>query len=151
MSNKIARTILGLSVTLSWTTTTFAAEAEDVIKYRKGVMKSVGGHMAAAAQIVQGKVDFSDDLVYHAESIARSLRDAAKLFPEGSDFGETRALDAIWSQSADFKKVADDAGVAAKAFADVVNSGAKEDLPAKFKGLADACKACHKDFRKEEK
>lgn len=128
----------------------YAQDAEDIIKYRQGVMKSVGGHMAAAGLIVQGKVGFSDDLAQHAESIARSLSKAEALFPKGSDFGETRALDAVWKKPDDFKKVAARGGAAAAEFAKAAKAGDKTAMGAKFKDLGDACKACHKDYRKEE-
>lgn len=128
-----------------------AQDGEDIIKYRQGVMKSVGGHMAAAGLIVQGKVGFSDDLAQHADSIARSLSKVEALFPKGSDFGETRALDAIWKKPEDFKKAAHKGGAAAAEFAKAVKAGDKAAMAAKFKDLGEACKACHKDYREEDK
>jgi cytochrome c556 len=139
-----------LLIALVVTTTAIAAEAEDIIKYRQGVMKSVGGHMAAAAQIVRGKVEYADDLVYHAESIARAMQTVESLFPEDSDFGETRALDAIWYQAEKFKTVSDEARTATSAFRDTVKANDKAAFAAKFKLVTDSCKACHKDFRAEK-
>ncbi len=141
---------LCLLIAAVWTTTVVAAETEDIIKYRQGVMKSVGGHMAAAAQIVRGKVDYADDLVYHAESIARTMQTVESLFPKDTDFGETRALDAIWSQADKFKQVSDEARAATSAFRDTVKANDKAAFTAKFKTVADSCKACHKDFREKK-
>ena len=134
----------------TWLAGAVAAEPEDVIQYRQAVMKSVGGHMAAIAQIVRGKVDYPDDLLYHAESIAYSMKSAGALFPEDSDFGDTRALVEIWEQPAEFNQVLEDAGVASDAFLQAVKSGDQAALGTKFENLGDACKACHKDFREEE-
>lgn len=131
--------------------TAFAATEEDTIKYRQAVMKSVGGHMGAIAQIVRGKVDHKEDLAYHAEAISRAMDDVVKLFPKGSDFGETRALSAIWEKAADFKQKSEDSRSAAAAFAAAARSGSQSDIGPKFKGLADSCKACHKDYREEDK
>lgn len=131
-------------------TTAVAAETEDIIKYRQGVMKSVGGHMAAAAQIVRGKVDYADDLAYHAEAIARTMQTVETLFPKDTDFGETRALDAIWSRADKFKTVSDEARAATSAFRDAAKAADKAALAAKFKAVADSCKACHKDFREKK-
>ncbi len=139
--------LLGAAV---WTIIAVAAETEDIIKYRQGVMKSVGGHMAAAAQIVRGKVDYGDDLGYHAESIARTMQTVESLFPKDTDFGETRALDAIWSEPDKFKAVSDESRAATSAFHDAVKSSDKNAYAAKFKAVADACKACHKDFREKK-
>jgi cytochrome c556 len=141
---------IGIAAALAATGAARAQDPEDVIKYRKGVMSSVGGHMAAAALIVQGKVGFADDLPQHADSIARSMSKAEALFPKGSDFGETRALDAIWAKPDAFKKVSAKASSAAADFAKAVKAGDKAAMGAKLKDLGDACKACHKDFRKEE-
>ena len=44
-------------------TTAFAAEPEDIIKYRQTVMKANGAHMAAAGAIINGKVDFFFELL----------------------------------------------------------------------------------------
>jgi cytochrome c556 len=146
----ISRSALLVGAMLAVTGIAEAQDAEDIIKYRQGVMKSVGGHMAAAGLVVQGKVNFSDDLSQHAESIARSLSKAEALFPKGSDFGETRALEVVWKKPDDFKKVATRGGAAAAEFAKAVKVGDKAAMGAKFKDLGDACKACHKDYRKEE-
>lgn len=124
-----------------------ADEAEDVIKYRKSVMSAVGGHMSAAALIVQGKASYGADLEEHAQALATILAKVEKLFPEGSDFGDTRAKDTVWSKPEDFKKVTARAGDAAADFLKTVQAGNKDDLPAKLESLGDSCKACHKDFR----
>ena len=72
------------------------------------------------------------------------------MFPEDSDFGETEAKAEIWEDSEKFRKAADKAENAAKSFQKVVDSGDKKAIGRQFKALADACKGCHKKFRKEE-
>jgi len=128
-----------------------AAEPEDIIKYRKSVMKANGGHMAASAAIVNGKVDYKADLADHAKALAAINKDVASLFPKDSDFGETDALDTVWKKPDEFKKRAKDAQLKSAAFAKAVAGGNKAKTSAAFKELNDACKACHKDFRKEQK
>jgi cytochrome c556 len=128
-----------------------AAEPEDIIKYRKNVMKANGAHMAAAGAIIQGKVDYKAKLTEHARAIEAINKDVTGLFPKDSDFGDTAALDAVWSKRAEFEKRAKDAAQKSAAFAKAVASGDAKAYGAKFKELSDSCKACHKDFRKEEK
>ena len=128
-----------------------AAEPEDIIKYRQNVMKSQGAHMAAAAAIIQGKVDFKNQLGDHAKALQATSRDIAGLFPKDSDFGDTNALDAVWTNNADFQKRSKDARAKADARAKVVAANDTKNYGARFKELSDSCKACHKDFRKEEK
>lgn len=128
-----------------------AAEPEDIIKYRQNVMKSNGANLTAAGAIIQKKVDFNTRLADHANAVAAGSKNIVALFPPGSDFGtDTKALDAVWSKRAEFEKLAKDSETKAAAFAKAV--AAKDaQTGARFKELADSCKACHKDFRKEEK
>lgn len=121
------------------------ADDEDVIKYRKNVMKAYAAHLAAAGAIVQGKVKGS--VIGHAKALEATTQNMAAMFPAGSDFGETNALDTVWSKRADFEKKAKDTEAKAATFAKA--SGG--DVAAKFKDLSDSCKACHKDYRKEQK
>lgn len=127
------------------------ADPEDIIKYRKNVMKATGAHMSAADAIVKGKVPYKAQLADHARAIEEATKDIVALFPKDSDFGDTRARDAVWTKQDKFKKHAKDAAKNAHAFTKAVASGDAKAYGAKLKELSDACKECHKDFRKEEK
>lgn len=137
-----------LSAVLGFAMAASAADDEEIIKYRKNVMKAYAAHMAAAGAIVQGKVDAKGQLGNHAKAMEATTQDIAGMFPAGSDFGETNALDTVWSKRADFDKRAKDTQAKAAAFAKAAGGG---DAAAKFKDLSDSCKACHKDYRKEQK
>lgn len=126
------------------------SDPEDIIKYRQNVMKANGAHMAAAGAVLQGKVEYKKDLAYHAKALQSINSEIPALFPKGSDFGDTKALDSVWAKRAEFEKRAKDTKAKAEAFAKAAGGDAKAAL-AKFKELSDSCKACHKDFRKEEK
>lgn len=127
------------------------SEPEDIIKYRQNVMKANGAHMASIAAIIQGKVDYRQDLTHHVKAVQEINKNITALFPKDSDFGDTKALDAVWQKSADFEKAAKDARVNADALAKAVAAGDSKAYPARLKALSDSCKGCHKDFRKEEK
>lgn len=128
-----------------------AAEPEDIIKYRRNVMKAIGGHTSAAGAIVQGKVDYKAHLAEHARALQTLTKDIPSLFPKDSDFGDTNALDAAWSKRADFEKAAGNVKTKVEAFAKAVQGGNQQTIAASFKDMGEGCKACHKDFRKEEK
>lgn len=128
-----------------------AAEPEDIIKYRQNVMKSQGAHLAAAGAIIQGKVDFRNHLGDHVKALQASTKDVPALFPKDSDFGETKAQDSIWKNSADFQKRAKDTQDKVNALAKAVAANDSANYGARFKDVADSCKACHKDYRKEDK
>ena len=128
-----------------------AAEPEDIIKYRSAAMKANGAHMAAAGAIIGGKVDYQKQLADHARALAAINKDIVALFPKDTDYGDTKALDAVWTNSAEFQKRARDTAQKADAFAKAVAANDTKNTGARFKELSDSCKACHKDFRKEEK
>ena len=128
----------------------YAAESEDIIKYRISVMKASGSHMSAAARIVRGKVDFQEQLKLHANSIHGISSTIGTLFPEDSDFGDTRAKEEVWSKAKEFEEAAKTNQQAAADFSKTVAAGDKDALAASFKKLSDSCKSCHEKFRTEE-
>jgi len=128
----------------------FAAEPEDIIKYRISVMKANGAHMSAAARIVRGKVDFHDQLKLHADSIVEISNKIGVLFPEDSDFGDTRAKEEVWSREKEFKEAVKTNQQAAAEFSKTVAAADKAALADSFKKLSDSCKSCHEKFRTEK-
>ncbi len=128
----------------------YAAESEDIIKYRHSVMEAYGSHMSAAARIVRGKVDFHDQLKLHADSIDGIAKTISTLFPEDSDFGDTRAKEEVWSKPKEFSDSVKANQQAAADFSKTVAGGDKAALADSFKKLSDSCKSCHEKFRTEE-
>jgi len=129
------------------------AQGEGAIKYRKAVMKAVGGHMGAIAGIVKGKVKGSKK---EMEVLSHAMRDLARItpliFPEGSDFGETRALEDIWKKPKEFKKVLGVFLAEATKLAKISHSGNRAAFGAQFKTMGkNACGGCHKNFREKKK
>jgi len=127
-----------------------AAEPEDIIKYRQNMMKAIGGHTGAAGAIIQGKVDYKNQLADHARALQALTGDIPALFPKDSDFGETKAKDGVWSNRAEFEKTAKDAKARVTAFAKAVQGGNQQTIIASYKEMGEGCKSCHKDFRKKE-
>ena len=71
----------------------------------------------------------------------------AEIFPEGSDFGETNALDAVWEKFDDFKQAAANAEKATAALVKAAESGDEGAIKARFGDVGKACKACHKEYK----
>lgn len=125
--------------------------AEDVIKYREALMKSLGGHIVAISQIVSGRVNPEGHLRVHAVAIAGLTGDLTEFFPEGSYDEESEAKPEIWEDWAGFEAAADKNRKATRAFLKSVESGAEgADLAASFKQLGGSCKGCHEDFRRKD-
>ncbi|MGB5568897.1 MAG: cytochrome c [Sedimenticolaceae bacterium] len=147
MKNGIALMIAAL---LASATSAQAEEPENYIKYRQAMMTAIGGHNGAATQIMRGKVDPEGDLVIHANALAALSSNIPRLFPEGSDFGETKAKDEIWSEWDKFEQAANDAKMATAAFSEAVSSGDADRIAKTFKDVGDSCKGCHKEFRQKD-
>lgn len=129
-----------------------AQEEEGIIKHRQAVMKAVGGHMGAMAAILKKQVPFTKDLQAHANAMADLAKIAARVFPEGSDFGETRAKEEIWTKPKEFAKVAQAFIAESETLAKVAGSGDITAFGAQFKAMGkNACAACHKQFREKKK
>jgi cytochrome c556 len=127
-----------------------AAEPEDIIKYRQNMMRAIGGHTGAAGAIVQGKVDYKNQLADHVRALQALTSDIPALFPKDSDFGDTKAKDGVWSNRAEFEKAAKNAKARVAAFAKAIQGDNQQAIVASYKEMGEGCKNCHKDFRKKE-
>ncbi len=124
-----------------------AADPDDMVKYRKNVMNANGGLMGASNGLIQNKVVFKGQLAAYAKALETLNKDLPALFPKGSNGGDSDALPDVWNKRAEFDRRAMDAQVKAAAFAKAA-AGGDAKIAEKFKDLSDACKSCHKDFRK---
>jgi cytochrome c556 len=127
-----------------------AATPQDAIKYRQAVMNTMSGHVSAINLIFTGKVEHQDYLLSHAEALAAAGDQIGKLFPAGSNAGDTDALPAIWADPAKFQKAADAGRTATAALRDAVKSGDKAAIGRSLKPVFDSCKGCHDSFREED-
>ncbi|UCB54579.1 MAG: cytochrome c [Thiotrichales bacterium] len=126
-------------------------EPEDLIEYRQEVMGAIKGHNKAVKAILEGKVPYDGHLDMHMASLEALLGRAGELFPEGSDFGETNAKDAVWDNPDKFKQSVEKAQNAFASFQSVLAKGdnsASLDAYKKF-GKA-SCGDCHKSFKKKD-
>ena len=129
-----------------------AAEPENYIKYRQAIMKAVAGHSSSSGQILRGLVDAQPgELAFHADALARLNADLVRLFPEGSDFGETEALPKIWEDQAGFAQRAKEAADATANFAKAVQSGDATATATAYKAVGESCKGCHQNFRERKR
>jgi cytochrome c556 len=122
------------------------ADAEADIKYRKAVMKVVGGHMAGMGTILRNGVH-PDDLAFHARGMANVAALVPNVFPAGSGEGKTEALPAIWEDEAAFKVAMDKFVTAANATGAAADTGDNQAIAATLKALGGSCKGCHDDYK----
>ena len=121
--------------------------AEDALDYRKAVMTALRGHIGASSMIARGLVDDEGHLVGHAEGLASGAKELHRVFPEGSNVGESEALPAIWQQPDAFAAAIAKAEEATAAFVAAAKSGDREAIGAAFRNVGMSCRGCHDNYR----
>ena len=124
------------------------AAPEGPAKARHEAMEQVGDAMKGLGKVAKGQAPFDATFVASsATTIKEKLEQASKLFPPGSDTGETHAKPEVWSDRPGFDKTMQDAIAAATALAAVKEEAAFR--PA-LGALGQNCKACHDKYRMPE-
>lgn len=124
------------------------AAPEGPAKARHEAMEQVGDAMKGLGKVAKGQAPFDAMFVASsATTIKEKLEQASKLFPPGSDAGETKAKPEVWSDRPGFDKTMQDAITAATALAAVKEEAAFR--PA-LGALGQNCKACHDKYRMPE-
>ncbi len=125
-----------------------AAQAQgfDPIETRKAGQDLVNGTFAGIKAVVTANGDVKT-LESPAKAIQRWAVVYPTLFPPGSDKGNTKAAPTVWSDSAGFQKAAMNLSTASETLATAAKAGDATAVAAAFKGVGDACGACHKEYR----
>ncbi|MBN9091486.1 MAG: cytochrome c [Reyranella sp.] len=126
--------------------TTVAFAQADVIKQRQENRKATAGEMRAIKAVIDSKGD-AKTVVASAAKLKQLENAFDKLFPAGSDKGETKALPTVWSDSAGFQAASKAADAAYDKLAVAAGSGDLAAVTAAFGDTGKACGACHEKFR----
>ena len=118
------------------------------IKFRQSIMKSVGGTMGGLVAVLkkQTSAEYAAPLAANMNNLAQIT---GSIFPEGSDFGKTGALPAVWEKPAEFKKAVEAFQMAAVNLSKVAASGDMAAFGSAFGALGKSCKGCHTNFREK--
>jgi cytochrome c556 len=125
---------------------TVLAQATDPIAARKDNRKQAGAAMKAIKGIIDAKGPTSG-AVAHAAKVKELAVAHVKLYPKGSDKGDTKALPVIWTDWAGFEAANTASANAADAMATAAGSGSLEALTAAFGATGKTCGACHEKYR----
>jgi cytochrome c556 len=135
----LAAGVITAGATVTW------AQA-DVIKERQENRKQA----AAALRVIKGIIDAKGATTGAAEQAAK-LKPLQvsfdKMFPAGSDKGDTKALPTVWSDRAGFEAAGKNAEAAYDKLVVAAGSGDMAALTAAFGDTGKACGACHEKFR----
>ena len=126
------------------------ADSEGIIKYRKNVMKSSGGHMGAIVDILKNRLPLADHIVDHARSIQQNSKMTLAMFPKGTGLGNTKAKPAIWENWSKFESAVQDFERESVKLAKMAESGDMEALAKQVRATGKTCGGCHRNFRKRD-
>lgn len=151
---RILLSVLAVALITSIALPTGAADDPDnVLKYRKAVMKSIGGHMGAMAGIVKGKVSYpASHVALHAQGLNASSKLIADAFKANvTPTKATRAKPDIWKEWNKFVAAAKAMETESDKLAQVAKGGDMVAIKAQFGALGKSCGGCHKPFRAKKK
>ena len=133
----------------------FAQNAEDIVKYRINIMKSLGNHISIIAANLKGKVSINEDILPHSQSMLLTLSsiNIEKIFPintQASDSPKTKSLDSIWVEKELFQKSMLQSIEKTKDLVKAAESGNNQNIAKSLGALGKSCGACHDKFRKKK-
>lgn len=120
---------------------------EDALDYRKALMMSLRGHIAASSMIARGLVEDDGYLVAHARGLANGAKELHRVFQEGSNVGESEALPAIWEDTEAFAEAIAKIEETTAAFIEAAEGGDQEAIMGAFRAVGGSCRGCHDNFR----
>ena len=119
---------------------------------REDTMKHMGRPLyLGIGRVVKGTAAYGPDTVTAAETVA-SLASTLDhtLFPPGSDVAESKIKPAIFAAGDHVDHLIAAVQTAAAQLVPAVKTGDKAAITAAYTAVANACNACHMEFRKEE-
>jgi cytochrome c556 len=121
--------------------------ADDPIAVRKENRKAVA-EQAKAIKAVLDAGGPAASVVEPAKKIVALEPPFDKLFPPGSDTGDTKALPAVWTDWKGFETASHNLETEATKLVQLASAGASTDeLKAQFGAMGKACGGCHTTYR----
>lgn len=147
----ISRNIALIATGLTVATAAFAGShsGPPEVGARSGLMKNYSYNLGILGDMAKGTTEYNAEIaaVAAANLVAVTSMDQSLLWKEGTDNGAiqgTRALPAIWTDTAGFKKAQDDMATAAEGLAATSDLAG---LQAAMGAAGGACGTCHKAYR----
>jgi cytochrome c556 len=127
-------------------------QAAAAVATRQSVFKLLSWNMAPFAGMMRGQTPFDAALI---KTRAVNIAGLAPMIPDlfATDTSafelETRALDNIWTNKADFDSHPGELVEAANALGAAADSGDEAAIRAAIQGVGAVCSSCHDDYRQE--
>ena len=119
---------------------------------REDTMKRMGRSLfLGIGRVVKGTAPYGPDTVTAAETVVALASTVDKtLFPPGSNVAESRIKPEIFAAGDHVDQLIAAVKAATQQLVPAVKSGDKAAIAAAYDAVANACNACHTEFRKEE-
>ena len=127
-------------------------DGKAAFEHREDTMKHMGRPFyLGIARVVKGTAAYGPDTVTAAETVASiaSTLDRS-LFPPGSDVDGSKIKPEIFAASDHVDQLIAAVQTATAQLVPAVKTGDKAAIAAAYTAAANACNACHTEFRKEE-
>jgi cytochrome c556 len=123
-----------------------------VFERRQDTMKHMGRPLyLGIGRVVKGTAAYSPATVRAAETVASLARTLDRsLFIPGSDVADSKIKPAIFAAGDRVDRLIAAVQAATVQLVPAVKSGDTETIAAAYTAVANACNACHTDFRKDE-
>jgi len=121
-------------------------------EHREDTMKHMGRPLyLGIGRVVKGTAASGPDTVTAAETVAALAATLDRsLFPPGSDVKGSKIKPEIFAAGDHVDQLIAAVQTATAKLVPAVKTGDKAAITAAYAAVADACNACHKEFRKEE-
>jgi len=126
---------------------------EGAVKYRQAIMKSVGGHASAIAEIAYGQVPHKEHLQAHVDGLSAVAKHVTTAFKAEviTEDPPTAAKADIWQKWPEFEEKVADMEAAIAGIAEASTGGDLGAVAGSLDPLWDSCKGCHKAFKAKDK
>lgn len=127
----------------------FAGDLEDKIEAREKTMKALAKGMKEATEYLKGEDDLDDVKKAAAGLAAAAGRNAADVFPKGTEkgVGDSHAKPELWAEWAKAEETWKSLAPAAAKLVTAAETGDKAGLGAAVQALGGSCKSCHEAYR----
>jgi cytochrome c556 len=127
-------------------------DGKAVFARREDTMKRMGRPLyISIGRVVKGTTAYGPDTVTAAETVASLASTLNRtLFPPGSDVAESKIKPAIFGAGDHVDQLIVGVQTATAQLVPAVKSGDKAAIAVAYAAAANACNACHTEFRKEE-
>jgi cytochrome c556 len=129
-----------------------ADDGKAAFERREDTMKHMGRPLyLGIGRVVKGTAVYGPDTVTAAETVAALVATLDRsLFSPGSNVAESKMRPEILSAGEHVDQLIAAVRAAAAKLVPAVKTGDKAAITAAYSAVADACNACHSEFRKEE-